>query len=389
MNRLKNMFLIAITVTLLSCSKHDNSNIWKEKLTTDLNSLSNEILENNHVQIKNGILKVVVPSKGYEWNTAWGYANPKQNIVATKGDQFYAASIGKMTLATLTMMFVEQGQLNLDDPIKQYLPESVINGLHTYNGIDYSNKITVEQLLNHTSGLQDYFFDGDENSNELPDFIEVLLAQQDKIWKPIETINYVKMNLPPLFPPGKGYHYTDTEYVLMGMVLESITKIDLAEIYRQKLWEPLNLTHTYLNFRETAILPVAGASLSHTYLENIDITETSVLSADWAGGGIITTTQDLYRFMHAWVNNDIFQNSETKQLMTNYNPVSNYGLGNEKIKLAGFEGTLVGHTGANQSVMYYIPEYGAYIIGTFNQLNEDTINTFVKKTLSLLKNQIE
>ena len=59
-----------------------------------------------------------------------------------------------------------------------------------------------------------------------------MFAQPNKIWQPIETVDYVKMNLPPLFPPGNGYHYTDTEYVLMGMILESITQMDLAEIYR-------------------------------------------------------------------------------------------------------------------------------------------------------------
>ena len=92
---------------------------------------------------------MVIPSKGYEWDSAWGYANPNQNILATENDQFYIASIGKMTLATLTMLFVEQGQLHLNDPIKMYLPDSIMTGLHTYNGTDYSGQITIKHLLGH------------------------------------------------------------------------------------------------------------------------------------------------------------------------------------------------------------------------------------------------
>ena len=149
MNQIKKVLLVSITIlSVISCCK-DDSLSWKETLTTKLNLLSSELLDNNQVHIKNGILKVVVPSKDYEWNSAWGSANPNQNILATEKDQFYIASIGKMTLATLTMLFVEQGQLHLNDPIKMYLPDSIMTGLHTYNGTDYSGQITIKHLLGH------------------------------------------------------------------------------------------------------------------------------------------------------------------------------------------------------------------------------------------------
>ena len=140
---------IVPVVTFLLSSK-DDTTFWKEALTADLDSLSSELLTNNQVQIRNGNLKVVVPSKDYEWNSAWGFANPNQNVLATENDQFYAASIGKMTLATLTMLFVEQGKIDLNDPINMYLPASTMTGLHTFNGTDYSGQITIKHLLNST-----------------------------------------------------------------------------------------------------------------------------------------------------------------------------------------------------------------------------------------------
>lgn len=388
-------FLVSIILIAISGCNSDTfctSCTWKKELTKDLNLLPKKLLTNNKVSIESGIFKVVVPSKNYKWSSAWGNANPSQNILATEHDSFYIASIGKMTLATLVMLYVEEGQIALNDPINRYLPDSTMTGLHTYNGTDYSGKITIKHLLGHTSGLQDYFEDGDSNSNQVPDFYELLLSEPYKIWEPIETIDYVKTNLPPLFPPGRGFHYADTGYVLLGMMLENITQMDLAQIYRQRLWEPLGMDNTYLFFKETAILPKAGASFAHAFYEDINATETNVLSADWAGGGLISTTDDLYNFMRAWVNNDIFQNAKTKQLMTHYNPLSDYAFGLERIKPFAFNSTLVGHNGANQSFMYYAPEYDAYIIGTLNQINVDArINfySFLKQTLTLLKKRIQ
>ncbi len=393
MKYFQKIFLISlISMSIIGCNgKSDcTSCVWNKELTTDLNALSKKLLTNNTLGIKNAIFKVEIPSRDYKWSSAWGLANPNESISATQNDQFYIASIGKMTLATLVMLYIEEGQINLNDPINLYLPDSTMAGLHTYRGTDFSGKITIAHLLGHTSGLQDYFTDGDSNLNQFPDFMELMLSQQNKIWEPIETIDYVKTNLPPLFPPGRGYHYADTGYVLLGMILENITQMDLAQIYRQKMWEPLKMDNTYLFFRETAIPPVAGASFAHAFFGNHNVTETNVLSADWAGGGLISTTEDLYKFMRAWVNNDIFQIDETKQLMTNYNPLSDYGFGNERIKPSGFESTIIGHEGANQSFMYYAPEYDAYIIGTFNQIiSENNVNNFIKDVLSLLKIRIQ
>jgi len=382
------LIMVVLTATV-GCSYLQNDSLsTEEELTNDLNALTDELLSDNQAQIKNAIFEVVIPSKEYVWKNAWGYADPQGRIAATVDDQFYAASIGKMTLATLTLLFVEEDVIDLDDPISMYLPATIMTGLHVIDGIDYSEKVTVKHLLRHTSGLQDYFEDGDFNSNQIPDFQELMMAQPDTMWLPTESIDFVKENLTPVFPPGNGYHYSDTGYVLMGMILENVSEMDLAQAYRQYLWKPLNMSHTYFKFREESISPDADTNFAHTFSWDFNMTDTNMLSADWAGGGIITTTDDLYKFLAAWNNNQIFQYSQTIKLMTDYNPVSNYGLGHWRVKSNQFEGTLIGHEGSSQSFLWYVPEYDAYIIGTLNQTEEDdyvNMYVFVQETLKLLK----
>jgi len=359
-----------------------------EYLTYELNALVDALLEENEEQIQNGIFKIVIPSVEYSWDRAWGYADPETKQLASDTDQFYAASIGKMTLATLTMQFVEKGYLELDDPISLYLEPNIVKNLHVLNGIDYSDDITVRHLISHRSGLQDYFEDTDENFNQIPDFQELMIENPSKIWEPEEVIEYTKTYQPALFAPGSKYHYSDTGFVLMGMVLEAVSETDLTQLYREFLWEPLDMNDTYLYFREDPVKSDSNFGFAHAFSLGFNMTKTNMLSADWAGGGLITTTSDLYKFMSAWQNDLIFSEKETKQLQTDYYLDSDYGLGLWSMVIEGFSGTLIGHEGSTQSFMWYVPEYDAYIIGTLNQtVKDEKINmyTFIKEALALFE----
>lgn len=168
-----------------------------------------------------------------------------------------------------------------------------MTGLHEYQGQSYGAQITVRQLMGHTSSLPDYFFDGDLDGNQVPDFIELMLAQPDKFWQPEETIAYAKANLKPLFPPGQSFHYGDTNYQLLGLIIQNVTGKTLHEVYRERLFASLGMNNTYVEHYETPRPAISGHGLSHVYFGTLDYTDMRAISADWAGGGLASTAGDL------------------------------------------------------------------------------------------------
>lgn len=197
----------------------------------------------------------------------------------------------------------------------------------------------------------------------------------DKFWTPEETIEYTKANLPPLFPPGQGFYYSDTNYQLLGLILENVTGKPLNETYREMLFNPLGMNHTYMEFYDSPRPAVPGHGLSHVYYGDQDYTDWTSVSADWAGGGIATTASDLSRFLRLFFEDKIFGKRSIKEEMMNWIPVGSpgcyYGYGIERIVLDeiglnGF-GEIWGHTGFPNSFMFYWPERNVTITGTLNQ----------------------
>jgi CubicO group peptidase (beta-lactamase class C family) len=214
-----------------------------EQLTKQLQSMLDSLVVKD-AAVHNAVLLVESPSKNFKFKGASGEADPNAKIKMEPDDLFRTASIGKMTCAALAMKLVEAGKFGLDDKISQYLPASVMAGLHEYQGQSYGAQITIRHLLGHTSGLPDYFFDGDQNGNQVPDFIELMLAQPDKFWQPEETVAYAKAYLSPFFPPGQGFHYADTNYQLLGLIIQNVTGKALHQVYREQLFNPLGMNNS-------------------------------------------------------------------------------------------------------------------------------------------------
>jgi len=340
---------------------------------TDLQTLTDQVVKDNN-DIHNSVLLVETPD--FKWKGAGGMADPDEGIRMLPDDQFRSASIGKTMCASLVMKLAESGKIGLDQKISQYLPESVMDGLHEYGGKSYANDIIVRHLLNHTSGLPDYFFDG-INLFGMTEFMSLMLAEPEKLWEPEETIEYAKIRLTPFFPPGEGYHYSDTGYQLLGLIVESVTGRPLHEVYRELLFDPLDMNHTYMEFRETPRPAIPGRSLSHIYMNVIDYTSVTAYSADWAGGGLVTTAEDLNRFIRAFFRNEIFDDPLTREEMFNWVDTASggyYGFGIERLVFDEFGipdyiglGELWGHSGFGSSFMYYWTDQNISFCGTLNQ----------------------
>ncbi len=328
-----------------------------------------------NAEIRNAVM--LIESPYFTWQGASGMADPANGVAMLPEDQFRSASLGKTMCATLVMKLSEAGKIDVNAPIRQYLSDEVMKGLHEYEGKSYGDEILVRHLLNHTSGLPDYFFDGDTDENGYSEFLNLMLENPDKLWTPEETIEYAKSRLTPLFPPGEGFHYADTNYQLLGLIIESVSGNALHEVYRELLFDPLGMTHTYMIFREPALPVIAGRGISHVYMGQLDYTSFQMLSAEWGGGGLVTTAQDLNRFIRAFAKNEIFADPAAREKMFEWRAVGEgeyYGFGVERYvfgefgipQLAGL-GEIWGHSGFSNSFMYYWPERDISFCGTLNQ----------------------
>jgi D-alanyl-D-alanine carboxypeptidase len=395
----KNFCLVLVSLFLTGCSNthHTPSNDdQNKKLEASLSDLFERTLKNDE-SIHGAVLLVDAPDRDFFWKSAWGMSDEENNQAMDADDLFRAASIGKMTCATLVMKLVEAGTLGLDDNIHQYLPAGIIDGLHEYQGISSGDQITIRQLLNHSSGLPDYVTDGDINSNGLPDFLELLIENPDEFWAPEQTVAFAKANLSPFFLPGQGFHYSDTNYQLLGMIVQNVTGKQLQEVYRELLLDPIGMNNTYLEFYDSPRPKITGRGLSHVYFADLDYTNWKSASADWAGGGIVTTAYDLYLFLKKFSNNTVFSDPAIMDDMMAWEatgaPGVYYGLGMCRIVFdeAGLPGSgeIWGHSGFPKSFLYYWPEQDVIIAGTLNQaipLETDELQ-LVTEIIEILKEE--
>ena len=200
--------------------------------------------------------------------------------------RFRIGSITKTFLATVVLQLVAEGRLRLDDPVEKWLPGAVPNG----------QQITVRQLLNHTSGLFDFrrtlIFPPD------PGFLQY----RWRTWTAAEQVRRALANPPTFEPPGREFAYSNTNYTLLGMIVEKATGRTYGEQIKRRVLRPLHL-------RET-VLPGTGTRIAgphpHGYvpieldgkIQLVDFTELNP-SLFGAGGEMISTTKDLNRFFTA------------------------------------------------------------------------------------------
>ncbi|MEP2668579.1 MAG: serine hydrolase domain-containing protein [Cyclobacteriaceae bacterium] len=289
---------------------------------------------------------------------------------SSEHEPYYLASIAKTFTATGVGMLVNQGKLSFRDPITDYLSQDLVEGLHLFDGKNYSAEITIAHLLNHTSGLPDYFEDQPISGSNM---INRIFEEPNKFWEPEEIIEFTKANFKPHFAPGTDYHYTDTEYVLLGLIAQHVTGLELHEIYQKMIFEPLEMRSSWLNLRSTP-LDSNFIEMAPFYVGESEVSRMNSLSADWAGGGLISTNSDLTSFMKALVGGELVS-AATWDEMNNYVNESKgtyYGFGLRQWVLKELfptlpDLTLIGHSGSTGSFMYYCPELDTYFIGSFNQ----------------------
>ncbi|GGE63358.1 serine hydrolase domain-containing protein [Priestia taiwanensis] len=320
-----------------------------------------EIVASNR-DIYNAYLLIHSDRHNIHWNIVYGDTPVHQD------QPYHTASIGKIFTATVIAQLVEEGKLAYSDSIAEYLTKDILKDLHVYRGRHYASDIRIEHLLNHTSGLPDFYEDKPKEGKK---FIDILFEDPSRMWMPEETIEWSKRQMSPKFTPGKKVHYTDTGYNLLGLIIGNITSKPYHEVLHERIFQPLEMNNSYLSHfshsTETSSYPVAAI---YAHNQKVDVERYRSFSSFYAGGQTVSTSGDLLKFMKALVGNQLVS-KQSLQIMMQWKRMwlgVDYGYGLMRIRPIPFikKYNSWGHLGSIGSFMLYVPYMDMYIIGNFN-----------------------
>jgi D-alanyl-D-alanine carboxypeptidase len=312
-----------------------------------------------------GVSATIIFADGSSWSGASGFADVRSGVPVTSDTAFAAASISKTFVAAVALQLVEDGKFALHERVATRLPTL---------GLD--RRITVRMLLDHTSGLHDFFFH--------PRIDRALLADRAAPWTSSRSLRYVGK---PYFKPGRGWHYSNTNYLVLGLLIEHVTGRSLANEVRDRFLDPLGLEDTYTQAVEKPRGAVAHAyrfaSGSHT-ARPVDLSDgtvvmpfRSVVTAAGAAGSIAGSSADLAGWARELYGGSVLEPG-TLALMIDatrtrrFKPRVPYGLGAQAVAIDGRPA--VGHSGrflGMRGVMRWLPGERIAIVVLTNQSRRD------------------
>ncbi len=299
----------------------------------------------------------------------------------TPDSPYFVASVTKMFTATVIMQLADEGLLELNDPIEKYLSHLSLNGIHIYKGTDYSNDLKIYQLLHQTSGLADYFADG---------LNEDFKKNQDRSYSVEDVLELIRGKAPFAAPDSGKSHYSDTNYQLLGAVIEVVTDLTLVEAFRERIFEPTEMADTYLYDHK---VPPAVEPLPF-YCNNTSLSLPLAMTSERGAGGAVSTMADSHRFLRAYFEGRLFKKAHFEK-MTTWNRMffpMHYGYGLWRFQLPRWltlfrkMPEFIGHAGVNGAMAFYNPDKDLYITGTLNQLDDPARQfKFMPKIVGLIE----
>lgn len=231
-------------------------------------------------------LALILPD-GTEVAVASGVRSTVTSEKMRPGDRMMSGSVGKTWVAASAFHLVAQGKLALEDRVAKHLGDRP-----WYDRLQNRSEITVHDLLRHTTGIPRYVFKRE--------FWSACLAEPDRVWKPSELIAFV-LDDEPLFEAGKGWAYADTNYILLGMILEKVSGVSFYDYAREHLLEPNGLKDTFPSDRRRLPGLVQGHCGMTKMLglpEHVLADGEFVINPqfEWCGGGFYGTTRDLAKW---------------------------------------------------------------------------------------------
>lgn len=301
------------------------------------------------------------------YRKSFGYANVEHHKKNTKNTIFSIASVTKPLTAVGIMKLADQGKLTLETPISTYFPNFIL---------DFSKKITIRHLLNHSSGMQANVGRIDDQGNGLmPDENPITLHEF------FEKFKDSKLK----FEPGTGYEYNNFGYTLLAFIIEKVSQQSYADYMEQAIFKPVGMKNTTVNDYKKS----NKKAFPHSGLGMIELKKlTNTIHPSWliGAGNINSTTGDLYNFMKALENGTLLKPASVDKLYsyTQSRNVNNseYGLG-WRIEQKGSK-TWINHTGllpGVTSIIGSLPQKNIKIIILSNATSTDLIteNSFQGK----------
>jgi CubicO group peptidase (beta-lactamase class C family) len=325
---------------------------------------------------------VSISIPGYEpWTGSSGIADRRRGLAMQPDTLIHIGSITKMFTAIVVLQLVEEGRIDLDGSIGTYLP-----GI-----IPYEKSTTIRHLLSHRSGLFDYL----EDSR----FFAQAYRNPDRTWEPEEIVDMVD-DFGAEFRPGTlgAWKYASTNYVILSMMIEKVTGQSLAQEMRSRIFDPIQMSHTYFAPDETPPTRVAQGYIDFSDRSNLSMTFV------YGTGNVISTADDLRLFAEALWSGQFLEPTMFKEMTTLSStggaydmPELQYGLGMMGARLAvgpspnggprpDAISTVEGHIGGiagSRAVLWRVPSTGVLLALTMNQSDIDP-NILARDTLNVI-----
>lgn len=325
--------------------------------------------------VKNGVpgASIAIFSDEGWWYTAKGYSRIEDKTPLEICNLQYLQSVAKTYHAVAIMKLYEEGKIDLEKSMTNYLPEKITNY------VTDAERISVKMLLNHTSGIPEYNFN--------PNYVAKLLQSPEYAFQGEDYIRFIKKK-PLDFEPGSRYSYRNTNYILLALILDNIIG-DHAQFVDDTIFKPLGLTRTFyrndanfLNYPE--LVNSYWDRNSTGIVENASYLQRKNVEHMIGDDGIVTTPIEAVKFLKGLVEGKLLS-GKTLEMMKEWVPRSDgeftYGLGLDYVQVGSIEA--YGHSGGGIGAgceLYYIPEKNLYY---FIAINLGTV------TYSPLHEQIE
>ncbi len=425
------IFLSMVFILILTGCTDSNYQIkrFAPQKTTELleNALQDSIIGPDGKTFGNSAVCVDFPEAEYRFTGAKGIGREDTAEAMTTEHQFFISSVGKTFTACVILQMNEEGafgEKGLDTSLGELelFPKEVLNILHRKDGVSYGEEITVRQLLNHTTGLKNVDNDSAEGiGDDYPEtmgyapgslnyidvydkskgldaalkFINDGVPKDGKLsdyylFQPLPEWDYDtwlsnphdKMagqlnffldgaNENALFKPGESMYYSDTNYLILGLLIEKLTGKSLDEVKNERIFQPLGMTHTYLNDAATA--QDRKYRLSDYWADGLPLVSLGIdLSrTDRGDGGEITTLNDLNTFIRSLAKGKLFRDPSTLDQMLKLPFGGDFGYADGIIYAKTDAGVMLSHNGSSGAWMEYYSNYDLSIVGTVNEINTE------------------
>jgi D-alanyl-D-alanine carboxypeptidase len=335
------------------------------------------------------------------WTGTAGHRDVLRKLPVRVNDRFGVGSITKTFVARVILQLVEEGRLDLEKTPADYLDLPIIRNIHN------TDSATIRQLINHQRGIPTWEFQEDWIPRG-----RGALMDLDHIWGKTETLEYCTKNLlPPANAPGSRYSYSNTNYTILGLIIEAVTGNDAAVEIRRRILEPLGLENTFLESFEE----VPGGYVNHYHYATPDFQSAAGihsefkevrpylvestpgnLSPEWAAGGMVSSASDLVRWARAIRDGELLGSAMQEEVFTYYPPETGPSRRSQYMQGISrsadfFEGTAAyGHSGGTlgfTAYMYWLEDTDVILVmlanvgGMHSGLSPSPVSLFFREVL--------